>query len=236
MVSAWSEGLSWTTIRIGGTPMATPQSRIKNRLYTVAEYLELERQAEDRHEFIDGEIRAMAGESPQHSSICVNIAGEVRAELRGKSCQAFSPNMKVQSGEQIEPNSSKGLFSYADLTVVCGEPRFHDKFGDVLLNPRVIFEVLSSSTESFDRGEKFRRFRINNLSLTDYILISQTEPLIEHFIRQPDDTWLMVEISGMERTLHIASIDCRLKLAEIYDHVQFPPPQIFETEQDHDPN
>ncbi|MGE0129697.1 MAG: Uma2 family endonuclease [Blastocatellales bacterium] len=202
--------------------MATPQSKIQKRLHTVAEYLEFERQAEDRHAFVDGEIRAMAGESPWHSIIRVNLTREVSAQLKGKPCIALSSNMKTCSGEQVDPGSLKGLFSYADLTVVCGKPVFHDKFGDVLLNPRVIFEVLSPSTESFDRGEKFERYRIYNESLTDYVLVSQKKPLIEHFQRQPNGQWLMTEVRGMEGELHIASIDCHLKLAEVYDRVEFP--------------
>lgn len=219
--------------------MATPQSKIHKRLYSVAEYLEFERQAEDRHEFVDGEIRAMAGESPWRSIIGVNLTREVSAQLKGKPCVAFSPNMKTRSGEQIQLNSLKGLFSYADLTVVCGKPQFHDQFGDVLLNPKVIFEVLSPSTESFDRGEKFERYRAFNESLTDYVLVSQKKPLIEHFQRQPNGQWLMTEVRGMEGELHIASIDCRLKLAEIYDRVEFPseqPPEEYLEEPGEEPD
>ncbi len=215
--------------------MATPRSKIHKRLSTVAEYLEFERKAEDRHEFVDGEIRAMAGESPWHSIINFNLIVEVGNQLKGKPCVAFSPNMKTRSGEQIQLNSLKGLFSYADLTVVCGKPQFHDQFGDVLLNPKVIFEVLSPSTESFDRGEKFERYRAFNESLTDYVLVSQKKPLIEHFQRQPNRQWLMTEVRGMEGELHIASIDCRLKLAEVYDRVEFPseqPPEEPDEETD----
>lgn len=217
--------------------MATPQSKIHKRLSTVAEYLEFERQAEDRHEFVDGEIRAMAGESPWHSIINLNLIVEVGNQLKGKQCQAFSPNMKIRSGEQVDPHSPKGLFSYADLTVVCGKPQFHDQFGDVLLNPKVIFEVLSPSTESFDRGDKFERYRNHNESLTDYVLVSQKKPLIEHFQRQPNGQWLMTEVRGMKGELHLASIDCRLKLAEVYDRVEFssekPSAELGEEPDDH---
>lgn len=202
--------------------MATPQSYIQKRIYTVAEYLEFERQAEERHEYIDGEIRAMAGESPQHSLISTDLTASIVIQLRGKPCAAFSPNMKIRSGEPVAPHSSKGLFSYADLTVVCGEPQFHDEFDDVLLNPKVIFEVLSPSTESFDRGEKFQRFRTYNESLTDYVLVSQTKPFVEHFQRQPNGQWLMTEVSGLDGELHLASIDCRLRLVEVYDRLKFP--------------
>lgn len=209
--------------------MATPQSQIQKKLYTVAEYLELERQAEDRHEFIDGEIRAMAGESLRHSTINFNLIAEVAIQIKGKPCRGFSPNMKVRSGEQTTPHSVKGLFSYPDLTVVCDEPVLHDQVGDVLVNPKVIFEVLSPSTESFDRGEKFHRYRNHNQSLADYVLIWQTQPLIEHFQRQPNGQWLMTEVKGPESELYLASIDCRLKLAEIYNRVNFQSQESAET-------
>jgi len=206
--------------------MAMPQTQLQKTSHTVAEYLEFERQAEERHEFIDGEIRAMAGESPQHSTINFDLNIEVGNQLKGTSCQGFSPNMKIRSGEQTSPDSLKGLFSYADLTIVYGEPRFHDQIGDVLVNPKVIFEILSPSTESFDRGEKFHRYRNHNESLTDYVLIWQTQPLIEHFERQPNNQWLMTEVKGLESELYIASIDCRLKLAEVYAHVIFQRPTV----------
>ncbi|MEK7830161.1 MAG: Uma2 family endonuclease, partial [Acidobacteriota bacterium] len=201
---------------------------------TVAEYLEFERQAEDRHEFIDGVIRAMAGESPRHSSINANLIVEVGTRVKGTSCRVFSPNMKVRSGEQTVANSIKGLFSYPDLTVVCGEPQLHDKIGDVLINPKVIFEVLSPSTASFDKSEKFQRLRTHNESLTDYVLVWQTQPLIEHFQRQSNGQWLMTEVAGLENELHISSINCRLKLAEVYDRVNFDSPSEQADESDHE--
>lgn len=204
--------------------MATPQSKLQKRIRTVAEYLEFERQAEERHEFVDGVIQAMAGESPRHSNINANLIAEVAIQLKRTSCRAFSPNMKVRSGEQTVAKSIKGLFSYPDLTVVCGQPQLHDEVGDVLVNPKVIFEVLSPSTASFDRGEKFQRLRTFNESLTDYVLVWQSQPIIEHFERQPNGQWLMTEVAGLVSELHITSIDCRLKLAEIYDRVSFESP------------
>ncbi|MEO6724324.1 MAG: Uma2 family endonuclease [Blastocatellia bacterium] len=214
--------------------MATAQTQLQKKLYTVAEYLEFERQAEERHEFIDGVIRAMAGESPQHSSINFDLNIEVGNQLKGKSCRGFSPNMKIRSGEKTSPDSVKGLFSYADLTIVCGDPKFHDEVGDVLVNPKVIFEVLSPSTESFDRGEKFHRYRNHNESLTDYVLIWQTQPMIEHFQRQLTGQWLMTEVKGLESELHIASNDCRLKLSEVYEHVNFQSPDAPNTSVTHE--
>ncbi len=211
--------------------MATPKSKLEKRLRTVEEYLEFERQAEERHEFLDGEIYAMAGESPRHSSINANLIIEVGIQVKGTTCRVFSPNMKVRSGEKILPKSVKGLFSYPDLTVVCGEPLLHDEVGDVIINPKVIFEVLSTSTGSFDRGEKFRRLRTYNESLTDYVLVWQSQPLIEHFTRQSNDQWLMTELVGLESELHIASIDCRLKLADIYDRIDFDDPNVESSEE-----
>ena len=183
-------------------------------IFTVAEYLEYERDALARHEFLDGTVYAMAGESPKHSSICFNLYGITHAQLRGKSCRGFSPNMKIAIDD-------KGLFAYPDLAIVCGEPIFHDKKQDVLLNPKVIFEVLSPSTASYDRGENFLRYTNNIKSLTDYILISQNTPFIEHFQLQPDNSWLKTEISGLEASFIINSIECEIPLAELYYLVDF---------------
>lgn len=190
-------------------------------LYSPEEYLEFERKAETRHEYFDGEIypvdveiHAMAGESLSHSQICVNLAGEVRAKLKGKDCQALSPNMKVRA-------EGKGMFAYPDLTVVCGEPIFHDKQRDVLLNPKVIFEVLSPSTERYDQTKKFFRYRKELPSLTHYVLIYHDAPFIEHHEKQPDGRWIHNAAEGLDDVLQIASIDIELSLREIYDRVEF---------------
>lgn len=196
--------------------MSLPQTVI---LYTPDEYLELERQATERHEYLDGHIYEMAGESLAHSQICVNLAREVSTQLKGKRCQALSPNMKVRTGE-------KKLFSYPDLTIVCGQTIFHDVQRDVLLNPTVVFEVLSRSTEGFDRGEKFLRYRNNIETLTDYVLISQHIPLVEHYTRREDNRWLMTSLSGLDSALALPEIGCVLRLSEIYDRVEFPPETI----------
>src|SRR5215467_10497286 len=153
--------------------------------YTVEEYLSFERGSDQRHEFLDGEVYLMAGERPEHGTICTNITGQLYVQLRGKRCQVFSKDMKVRS--EPEPKSRyevRGLYSYPDLVVVCDEPRFHDQYKDVLLNPVVIVEVLSESTESFDRGEKWSRYQTWLPSLLEYILVSQKKPHIEHYIRR----------------------------------------------------
>ncbi|MCC6444237.1 MAG: Uma2 family endonuclease, partial [Armatimonadetes bacterium] len=116
---------------------------------------------------------------------------------------------------RTDPN---GLYAYPDLTVVCGEPAFHDARQDVLLNPVVIVEVLSPSTEACDRGKKFALYRRIE-SLADYLLVSQEEPGIEHYARQPDDRWLLTPAEGLEASVYIASIDCPLALADVYDKV-----------------
>lgn len=183
-------------------------------IFTVEEYLDFERFAESRHEFLDGTVYAMAGESPAHSTICFNLYATVGNQLRGKRCRGFSPNMKVATG-------NKGLFSYPDLAIVCGEPIFHDEKQDVLLNPQVIFEVLSPSTASYDRGEKFLRYTNTIETLTDYVLISQNEPLIEHYQVQSDGSWKKTEISGLESTLYLDSIECQIPLFELYYLIDF---------------
>ena len=200
--------------------MSLPQTVAR---HTVEEYLALERESEERHEYLDGEIYAMAGESTQHADISVNLVRDVSTQLKGTPCRVWTKDSKVLSGPAIKRSrSTRGLFSYPDLVVVCGEPRFLDEHQDVLLNPTVIIEVLSPATENFDRGEKFRRFRTQIPSLTDYVLVSQELPLIEHFRRQTNDEWILSAHSEIESSLQIASINCRLHLSEVYDRVTFP--------------
>jgi Uma2 family endonuclease len=202
--------------------MSLPQSQ---PLYTVEEYLALEREAEERHEYLDGFIYAMAGESPNHGAICVNLTRIISTQLLGTPCQMFSKDMKVRSGPIPKTRyTTKGLFSYPDLLVVCGELQFHDKHQDVLLNPTVIIEVLSPSTEAFDRGQKFRRYRMHIPTLTDYIVVSQDRSLIEHFARQDNGQWaIAASVEELSESLSITSIGCALRLSDVYDRVTFPP-------------
>lgn len=199
--------------------MAAPKLK---RLYTVDEYLALERATEERNEYIDGEIIAMAGESLEHGDISVNVVASLANQLRGKPCRPLTKDMKVRSGPIPEKGQSrKGLFSYPDVLVVCGELDYHDAHKDVILNPKVIIEVLSKSTESFVRGKKFERYKTYNPSFTDYVLISQDKPLVEHFQKQPDGEWLYHVYSGMTEKIAIPSIRCTLKLSDVYDRVKF---------------
>jgi Uma2 family endonuclease len=129
----------------------------------------------------------------------------------------------VRSGPDPKRRSTtEGLYSYPDIVVICGGPQYHDQYRDVILNPAVIIEVLSESTEVFDRGEKFHRYQTWNPTLTDYLLVSQSSPLVEHYVRQPDGSWSYSIYQGLEQSLVIKSIDCTLRLTEIYDRIVFP--------------
>lgn len=191
--------------------------------YSPDEYLALERGADERHEYLDGQVYAMAGESLEHGIICMNLSRIISTQLLGKSCQAFSKDMKVRSGPAPRPGqTAKGLFSYPDLLVVCGEPKFHDEQRDVLLNPSVIIEVLSPATEAFDRGEKWARYQTWLPELSYYLLVSQSKPQVEHYHRQAGGEWLYSLVDGLEANLRLDSIGCTLQLADVYDRVVFP--------------
>jgi Uma2 family endonuclease len=193
------------------------------KLLTPDEYLAFERESEIRHEYLDGKVFAMAGESLSHSRICVNLAGELRAKLKGKPCEPLSPNMKVRT-------STASLFSYPDVTVVCGEPIFHDLKKDVLINPLVIIEVLSPSTANYDRTRKFQRYRMGNETLTDYVLVTQEFAFVEHYVKQNDGNWVYASYGDVNLEVSIDSIGCILSLREIYDRVELnePPEEHFE--------
>jgi Uma2 family endonuclease len=189
-------------------------------LYTREEYLASEREAFERHEWLDGLIYSMAGESPQHSLICSNANACLHLQLRGRPCAVYSPNMKVYSRLPSDIGL-KGLFAYPDSTVVCGEARFHDEHRDVLINPRVVIEVLSPTTERYDRGKKFLRYQQNS-SLTDYVMIAQAYPSIEHYARRANGSWLYSVTTELTASVTLESIECRLPLADIYDRIVFP--------------
>lgn len=193
------------------------------RLLTIEEYLALERTELERHEYLDGEVYAMAGESPDHGRICINLTRRLAAQLDGSGCEVFSKDLKVRCGPLPRPGGSReGLFAYPDLVVICGALQFHDQAREVLLNPRVIVEVLSPSTEAFDRGDKFRRYRTWLPTLTDYVLVAQDRPGIDHYHRQDDGTWALRTYEGLEATLPLATIGCTVPLAEVYARLVFP--------------
>lgn len=199
--------------------MATPQARLT---ISPEEYLRFEREAEERHEYDNGRISLMVGESPNHNRVYVSLAAIVSKQLKGKSSEAFSLNMKISI-------NSAGKFFYPDLSVVCGKAQYHDKDRDALLNPKVVIEVLSPSTEKYDRSVKFQAYQLVE-SLTDFLLISQDKPLVEHFARQASGQWLYTAYRGLSAVVDLPSIDCQLPLAEIYDRVEFPPEEELESD------
>ena len=187
-------------------------SRPAEQFITAADYLALERQAETKSEYLNGCIYAMSGASRGHNRITVNLTSALHAQLKRKPCEPFSGDMRVK----VSPT---GLYTYPDLVVVCGKGQFEDTHLDTLLNPTLIIEVLSDSTEAYDRGRKFEHYRKLE-SLAEYVLISQHWPHVESYRRQPDHHWLLTESSGLDGVLRLESIDCELALVEVYDKVE----------------
>jgi Uma2 family endonuclease len=191
-------------------------------ILTEDEYLAFERAAEERHIYVDGEIFAMAGETGEHSDIVTNTAVTLANQLGDGPCRVRIKDTKVRSGPLPKsPRRPAGLYSYPDIVVICDEPEYLDDFHDVVLNPKVIVETLSESTEAFDRGDKLRRYHKYNPSLTDYILIRQDRPQIEQFRRTRDGSWKYTIYEGMRAVVKIDSIRCRLRAADVYKRVKF---------------
>ena len=186
---------------------ATAQQR-----YTPEQYLALERKAAYKSEYIDGHIIAMAGASRQHNLIAGNLYREVSQQLRGRPCEAYISDMRVKV-------SHTGLYTYPDVVMVCGEIRLEDADNDTLLNPTAIAEVLSASTEAYDRGEKFAHYRRLE-SLQEYLLVAQDKVRIEHYVRQGAQ-WVLSEISDLGDTVHLAAVACTIALQDVYDKVRF---------------
>ena len=178
------------------------------------EYLERERAAEYKSEYLAGTIYAMSGASEAHNLITLGVAGELRAQFKGRPCKSYNNDMKVS----IE---NTGLYTYPDVVALCGEAQFDDKHKDVLRNPTLIFEVLSPSTEAYDRGKKFNHYQ-HIVTLTDYILISQDRIRLERYQRQEDGSWRYTCHEGREDIVHFTALECEIRLADIYDKVDFP--------------
>ncbi len=180
---------------------------------TAEEYLALDRAAEFRSEFLDGEIVAMSGGSMRHARLGANMLGQLYVALQGSECEAFTSDFRVRASSQI--------YVYPDVVVVCGNPELADERQDILLNPRVIVEVLSPSTEHHDRGVKFQNYRTIE-SLRDYILVAQDRISIEQYTRGLPPTWTLREYQTASETLLIESIGVSLPLAAIYNRIEFP--------------
>ena len=197
--------------------MATPQ--VQGYL-TPQEYYQIEKKAAWKSEYFDGEMFAMAGGTAMHSLVATNIAALLNRELRAKAsrCRAYNSDLRVRTG-------GKGLRTYPDVSVICG-PLIYDDADDeqtTVVNPTVIVEVLSPSTESYDRGKKFELYQ-SILSLSQYVLVSQTETKVETFLRQPDSTWQYTSAADASQKLSLRSLGVELFLAEIYEDVEFESP------------
>ncbi|MCC6551747.1 MAG: Uma2 family endonuclease [Polyangiaceae bacterium] len=177
------------------------------RTWTPDEYLAMERSSPQKHEYSGGEVFAMAGASKEHNLIVTNVVGELRNALRRLPCEVYPSDMRIKI-------PATGLYTYADASVTCDRPSFEDDEFDTLLNPQVIFEVLSDSTKDYDRGTKFKNYR-SIPSLRDYVLVSQNEILVEHFVRHPDGSWILRERRTGE-LLELASVGCAIPVDELY--------------------
>lgn len=180
---------------------------------TPEEYLAAERAAETKSEYFNGEVTAMVGASFRHTLIAGNVAEALRPQLRGKGCRVLQSDMRVKV-------SDTGLYTYPDVSVVCGKPVVEDAHGDTLLNPNMVIEILSPSTEAYDRGGKFAHYR-RVATLSDYVLVAQDKPMVEHFARQADGGWLLTEANGLDSALRIPALDCVLALRDLYEQVDF---------------
>ena len=183
-------------------------------IMTTEEYLQLERVSEVKHEYFEGEIFAMVGASLNHNQISGNIFGELRSQLKQSSCSPFVNDLRVKV-QEIDK------YTYPDIVIVCGDIELEKESGmETLLNPVVIIEVLSNSTEAYDRGTKFHHYQIIK-SLQEYILVSQHSCLVEKFIRSNDDEWIYLSCDNVEKTISIESVKCELMLSDIYYRVEW---------------
>jgi Uma2 family endonuclease len=177
------------------------------------EYLALERQAENKHEYVDGEIFAWAGASRKHNVIAGNIITSLNGQLRGKPCEVYPGEMRVKA-------PASRAYVYPDVTVICDEPQFEDDYVDTLLNPSVVFEVLSKSTESYNRLARSAYYRTIQ-SLSEYLLVAQEEYRVEQYVKQAAGRWLLTEVRSLESVIELESIGCSLALRDIFDRISF---------------
>ena len=194
----------------------TTQSAPK-ALFSIEEYLRNEEKSQTKHEYHEGEILAMSGGTFEHSLISANFARELGVRLMGSPCVVLESNMRVRI--QVAPR-----YVYPDVTVVCGPPQFdpQDLRRTTIINPRVIVEVLSDSTEAYDRGEKFTRYREIE-SFEEYVLVSQRDPMVETFTRQSDGTWSFAPWAGIDSSVKLRALKIAIPLKGVYAQVEFPP-------------
>ena len=188
---------------------------LEKQIYTLEEYLELDHESEERIEFWDGHVFTLAGASNNHDQIQSNAHFFLRLKLQGKPCRVFLSEMRVKVPEYPP-------YRYPDLSAICGQAIF-EKLGkqELLVNPSLIMEILSDSTEAFDRSYKFTYYKSIE-SFTEYILIAQDRPHISQFVKQADNSWLNHEFNIIEDKFYLASLDCEIALTELYQDVLFP--------------
>lgn len=188
-------------------------STVATRRYSIAEYLSREAASTVRHEYYRGEIFAMAGNTLQHNEIQSNLIYRLRQALEGTPCRPYGTDQRIR----IE---AVNLFTYPDVVVICGQFELAADDPMAVTNPRVIFEILSPSTEAYDRGEKFELYQ-HLSALQEYVLVSQDRARVERFLRHPDGDWRLRSFAGLEETLDIESLNCHIPLALIYENVTF---------------
>lgn len=179
--------------------------------YTVEAYLEIERSGLVKHEYYRGEIFALAGSSEAHNLILTNLLTSLNLQLRNRPCKVYPSDMRVKIPKT-------GLYTYPDVSIVCGTPQFDDLKRDTLLNPLIVVEILSPSTERYDRGKKFQNYR-TVATLQEYILVSQDDYHIEHYINQNNGNWLLTSYDEINTSFYLKAIDCTLIFADIYNKV-----------------
>jgi Uma2 family endonuclease len=194
---------------------------------TPDEYCRMEQASPERHEWFKGEIFAMAGGTTPHSLIKVNLIRELSVALKGRRCYPTDSDQRVKV-------TSSGLRTYPDAAVFCGPIEYDPEDGTktTAINPVVLFEVLSETTEGYDRGKKAENYRTIP-SLQAYVLLSQHDAHVEVYERGDDGTWKLTEWHGLDTSLHIACIETTIKLAELYDRVEFPGPTAFHIVREH---
>ena len=194
-------------------------SALQNHFYTPEQYLEMDRSAERRSEYVSGEIIAMAGASREHNLIVTNLVRDISVTLRRSPCETYSNDMRVKG------HDTKAYF-FPDIVVGCAPLEFEDNSVDILLNPVVIMEVLSPTTELGDKTWKFTHYR-RLPTLKDYVMLSQYQPFIEHYTRQANGQWVLTDLQGLDAVLSLPSIGCELPLSEIYERVEFAPDLVL---------
>jgi Uma2 family endonuclease len=193
------------------TTSEAPMSLQQPTHWTGPEYLAFERSQNEKHEFIDGQIILQAGGSRRHAQIGVNIISSLHAQLRTKHCSVYGSDMRVAIPEARR-------YTYPDISAACEAPRFTDDHEDTLLNPVLIIEILSPSTERYDRGKKFQAYQMIN-TFSEYLLVAQDDILVEHFVRRSDSLWSFEVVTERSASIRLICIKCVLNLTDVYEKI-----------------